>query len=326
MSFTAVTPYGNRCPVCGSMNIVENEIGELVCANCGFVLSEGVYNIAPYVPLKEGRQGPRGESTTSNVLHDHGIRSEMEFAGAKLTPRMKKRMRELNKINKRLYFTNSEQSAEGDLRKTLENMLGLLKAPSFVRDEARLLAGKLMKQHYDKNKRILGMRKNYPYISLALITLAMDIHKQPYKLSDIIENLGMSQQEKNKVLEWRKRIKTWLNIKAVPVNEALEAYMVLLNEVLDELERRGVVDKSKKKDIRNVAANILKKFIMKEYTGGKKKESVVGAAIYLASIVTGNRIRQQDIARVVKEKDSALRRSYKEILSRIIIVVRVPAK
>ncbi len=326
MSFAAVTPYGHKCPICGSVNIVENEIGELVCANCGFVLSEGVYNVAPYVPLKEGRQGPRGESTTSNVLHDHGIRSEMEFVGTKLSPRMRKKMRELNRINKRLYFTNSEQSAEGDLRKTLEDLMGILKVPSFIKEEARLMAGKLMKKHYEKNKRTLGMRKNYPYISLALITLAMDIHRQPYKLSEIVEMVGMTQREKNKILEWRKRIKAWLNIKATPVREALEAYMILLNEILDELERRGAVEREKKKWLRSVAAKILEEYVTKEYTGGKKKESVVGASIYIASVVTGNKIRQQDIARIVKEKDSALRRSYKDIVSRVMIVVNVPVR
>ncbi len=324
-TFAAVTPYGYKCPMCGSVNIIENEIGELVCANCGFVLSEGVYNVAPYVPLKEGRQGPRGESSTTNVLHDHGIRSEMDFS-TKLSPRMRKKMRDLNRIHKRLYFTNSEQSAEGDLRKTLENLMGWLKVPSYVKDEARLIVGKLMKKYYEKNKRVLGMRKNYPYIALAIITLAMDIHKQPYKLSEIVEKVGLSQQEKNKVLEWRKRIKSWLNIRAMPVMEALEAYATLLNEILDELERKGIIEKEKKKGLRSVAYKILEEYVTKEYTGGKKKESIVGAAIYLASVVTGSKIRQQDIARIVKEKDSALRRSYKDMVSRIMIVVTVPVK
>ena len=286
--------YSNSCPECEGKVIPLHEKGEIVCGQCGLVISERIVDIshsgkrAFTKQEKESRE--RTGSPISILLPDMGLSTIIDKTSIK-SPDLKRAA----KWNSRMTWDKRNMLIATTELKRIGSNLNL---PNHVKKTAIRLYIEAFKKKLLRGRSINGM-------VAACLYFAFRERKIPRTLQEILDETSIS--AKNVRRCYRTLIRE-LNLK-VPSTDPIS----LIPRFIAELDLDAEAE--------NVTIKILQSFISKFSTSGKDPKGLCAGALYLVCKMKDKRVSQKEIANLVGVTEVTLRSRYKELVKMLNILV-----
>ena len=286
--------FSNSCPECGGKVIPLHERGEIVCGQCGLVISERIVDISHSGKRaftnqeKENRE--RTGSPISILLPDMGLSTIIDKSNIQ-SPDLKRAA----KWNSRMTWDKRNMLIATTELKRIGSNLNL---PNHVKKAAIRLYIEAFKKKLLRGRSINGM-------VAACLYFACRERKIPRTLQEILEQTSIS--AKNVRRCYRTLIRE-LNLK-VPSTDPIS----LIPRFIAELELDT--------DAENSTIKILQTFISRFSTSGKDPKGLCAGALYLVCKMKDKRISQKEIANLVGVTEVTLRSRYKELIKMLNIMV-----
>ncbi len=299
---------GPTCTECGSTDIYEDENrGEMICSKCGAVLNEDMIDTTQEWRAFDSEQMSRRSRTGAPLTyrrHDKGLTTEIGRGVTELfkVPAKKRgQYFRLRKWQKRL-ITSKDRNLSFALGE-LERLISFLGLPKTLHEEVSELYEKALQKGLVRGRSIES-------IIAALVYALSREYKTPRTLAEIAQASGIPKRELGRTYRY---ISRRLKMRIVPATA--ESYIPRFTSLL------------KLKDSTEVKAiQILRKAMEKEVISGKGPCGCAAAAIYIASVLNGERRTQREIADVVGVTEVTIRNRYKEIAQALGIEEEVERK
>ncbi len=282
------------CPECSGSIISLNQIGEIVCSQCGLVIKErGVvltHSDKRAYTSQEKKQREHTGTPISILLPDIGLTNVIDRKNIK-DPDLKRAV----KWNTRITWEKRNiLIATTELKRICSN----LNLPNHIRLEAI----KLYKEAF-KKKMLRGRSINS--MVAACIYLAIRLKRIPRTMQEILDESAENVKDIRRC--YRVLIRE-LNIKSPNTKPSalLPTYIATL--------KLGP-------DIEINSTKIINAFSERFSTSGKDPKGIVAGAIYLACRLKELELTQKDIAEVVGVTEVTLRSRYKELSTKLKIKV-----
>lgn len=281
------------CPSCGGLNLIEDrESGELICAECGFVVSTIPDRGPEWREFGSRDRRERAGAPLTFLLHDMGLSTLIGEDGggntARLTRLVKKSIK--GEISLSLIRALSEIHA-------LSSKMGL---PESVAENAALIYRRAYRRGIVAKKLSMKMAAASLYLSCRLF-------KIPKLIEDFVEASGI---DKTTLIRCYRRLVKELKL---PVSHRVHG--LILSRLINRLELKG--------DVERLSTIILEGAREAGLTFGRKPVSMVAAAVYISTSLLGHRVSQRAVARASSITEVTLRNRYREILKKMILEVQV---
>ncbi len=287
------------CPDCGGTNIIEDPVrGELICQKCGCVLSEGLVDTSQDWRAFDSDQmarRARGGAPLTFSKHDLGLTTEigkgvMELY--KVAPSKRAQYYRMTKWHKRLIRSKDRNLsyALSELQRVV-SFLGL----------SRAIHEKIAKYYNEAVNRGLIRGRSIEAVIAALTYAVTREMGSPRTLEEILEVCNVNKREVGRAYRYFARE---LGIRILPADPA--SFIPRFCTIL------GLSDKVQAK-----ALEILKKAKKVGISSGKGPTGIAAAVIYIASVLTGERRTQREIADTLGITEVTIRNRFKEIVSKL---------
>lgn len=280
------------CPACGRPSVIyDPDSNAYVCSACGSVVDERPADYGLETLIRE-ESTPRVSGSFTNRVHDHGI------GGTEIGSNTLKFIRAGDK--KRWILRQKDLRVEKKdkvVKKALTHLnelVKLLKPPAAIAETASDI---LRKAVADGNYKERTLKK----LAAAALYLAYKIHKAQRPLKEFAGEVGLTPSE------------LW------------NAYSYLVDKNREAARRAGLADplsiiptivkrSGLPPSVELLANKIADKLLSSHVLSGKSPSSIAAASVYVASIITGNKKTQTDVARTVGLTDVAIRNTYRDMM------------
>ena len=284
----------NLCPECEGNTISIQEKGEIVCRQCGLVISERIVDVSHSgkraFTKQEKERRERTGSPISILLPDMGLSTIIDKNNIK-SPDLKRAA----KWNSRMTWDKRNMLiATTELKRIGSN----LTLPNHVKKAAIRLYIEAFKKKLLRGRSINGM-------VAASLYFACRERKIPRTLQEILEQTSVNAKN---VRRCYRTIIRELNLKAPSTNP-----ISLIPRFVAELNLDAETEKT--------TIKILQSFVSKYSTSGKDPKGLCAGALYLVCKKRDKRISQKEIANVVRVTEVTLRSRYKELVNKLNIKI-----
>ena len=297
------------CPNCGSTDIVfDPERGELVCRHCGLVIEEHVMDLGPEWRAFSNDEALAHERAKpiSPALPGQGLGNSV--IGIKHNLLLHSKLRALIRLNRYNQYQYTERRI-AELLDVIKPVKYELNLPDNVIDEAMVLFRQLASKHD-----LRGVRTKD--LALVLLYVACKRSKVVCPLRELRNALNV---------ERSKRISRLLGLVRQVVGNG--DVIMKSQEELGRFLQRVINVLKLNEDIRyhvtKLAMEIINEGQRKRLTNGRTFYALVASAVYIAVTLMGVRKRQRDVAEASGVTDVTIRNRYKEVVSKINIVIEV---
>ncbi|MEM5879355.1 MAG: transcription initiation factor IIB [Candidatus Aenigmatarchaeota archaeon] len=299
---------GSRCPECGSPNLIEDpNRGEMICKDCGLVLKEEIIDTGQEWRAFDSEQmsrRARGGAPLTFTKHDKGMTTEIgKGVGELYKVPAKKRAQyyRLTKWHKRLI-----KSKDRNLSFALSELQRIVSFLNLSKSIHERIA-----RYYEEavNKGLVRGRS----IESVIAALAYAVSREfgsPRTLDEISEASGVEKREIGRTYRY---IARELDVRILPADP--------ITFVPRFCSMLGLSDRVQAK-----AIEILKKAKKSEITSGKGPTGVAAAAIYIASVLVGEKRTQREVADIVGVTEVTIRNRQKELVEKLGIEEEVEKK
>ena len=296
-----------KCPECGSTQLVRDyERGELVCNNCGIVIDDSYIDQGPEWRAFDSEQNDsraRAGSPMTFTIHDKGLSTDISWKnkdsyGKSIPTRNRAQLYRLRKWQKRIKVSNAAERNLSQALQELERMASNLSIPNDVRETAAVIYRKAVKQNMIRGRSIEG-------VVAGSIYAACRITNVPRTLEEIASVTRVKKKEIGRTYRIMSR---YLKLNIMPSKP-------------DDYINRFCSRLKLSMDTRKKATEILKLARDNDLTSGKGPTGVAAAAIYIASLMTGERRTQRAVAEVAGVTEVTIRNRYKELTEKLSITV-----
>ena len=282
------------CPECEGNIISLNQIGEIVCSQCGLVISERSVDVTHSdkraYTSQEKKQREHTGAPISSLLPDMGLTTVINKKDIK-DPELKRAV----KWNTRITWEKRNLLiATTELKRICSN----LNLPNHIKFEAI----KLYKEAF--KKKLLRGRSINSMIA-ASIYLAIRLKKIPRTLQEILEESAENEKDIRRC--YRVLIRE-LNIKSPNTDPS-----ALIPTYIANLKLNHEVEETTTKIVNTFSSNFS--------TSGKDPKGIVAGALYLACKIKGLDLTQKQIADIVGVTEVTLRSRFKELSTKLKIKV-----
>jgi len=284
----------NLCPECEGNTISIQEKGEIVCRQCGLVISERIVDVSHSgkraFTKQEKQRRERTGSPISILLPDMGLSTIIDKNNIK-SPDLKRAA----KWNSRMTWDKRNMLiATTELKRIGSN----LTLPNHVKKAAIRLYIEAFKKKLLRGRSINGM-------VAACLYFACRERKIPRTLQEILDQTSVNAKN---VRRCYRTIIRELNLKAPSTNPV-------------SLIPRYVAELNLDADTEKTTIKILQSFVSKYSTSGKDPKGLCAGALYLVCKKRDKRISQKEIANVVGVTEVTLRSRYKELVNKLNIKI-----
>ncbi|MCD6410127.1 MAG: transcription initiation factor IIB [Candidatus Verstraetearchaeota archaeon] len=300
----------NRCPECGGTLFIHNyERGEVVCANCGLVVSERVIDQGPewraFTP-EEREKRSRVGSPLSPAVHDRGLSTVIDWRdkdamGRRLEPRKRIEILRWRKWQIRTRVHSSLDRNLAQAMSELDRISSQLGLPRSVKDEAAVIYRRAVEKGLVRGRSIES-------VMAAAIYAACRELKIPRTLDEIAKYTKSGRKD---VARCYRLLLREVSIR-VPIADPLD----FISRIGGTLGLSGVTQ--------HRAAEIIKEAKRLGITAGKDPAGLAAAAIYIASLLENERKTQKEIAQAAQVTEVTVRNRYKELIRTL--KIEVPAQ
>ncbi|TFF97170.1 MAG: transcription initiation factor IIB [Promethearchaeota archaeon] len=289
-----INSLSNTCPECGGKIISIQSKGEIVCGQCGLVISERLLDIyhsgKRAFTKQEKEKRERTGSPISILLPDMGLSTVIDKNNIK-NPDLKRAA----KWNSRMTWDKRNMLIATTELKRIGSNLNL---PGHIKKSAIRLYKEAFKKKLLRGRSINGM-------VAACLYFACREKKIPRTLQEILDETSVNAKN---VRRCYRTIIRELNLK-VPSTDPIS----LIPRFIAELNLDADVEKT--------TVNILQTFISNYSTSGKDPKGLCAGALYLVCKVRNKRISQKEIANLVGVTEVTLRSRYKELIKKLNISI-----
>lgn len=290
------------CPECGSHQLARDYVrGELVCESCGLVVNENYIDEGP----EWTGTGPEAErkirtgAPVNVASHDKGLTTEIasphrDSQGRPLSSHDRLRMYRLRKLQRRMRYSRAGERSLAEALMEMDRMASQLGLPRQFRDEAALIYKKAAGRDIIRGRTIPGMAAASLYAACRLL-------EAPRTLEEIAEALGL---EKRELALSYKALARELKLGLPPPRA--EDFLGRFASRLDLPPR-----------VENRALEIIREAERAERYHSKSPSGTVAAAIYLASILSEEKVPQAAIAEVAGVSEVTIRIRYRAISEKL---------
>lgn len=299
---------GNVCPECGSTNFLEDPTrGELVCAKCGLVQKENIIDTGQEWRAFDSEQMSRRARSGAPLTftkHDKGLTTEIgKGLGElyKVPARKRAQYYRLTKWHKRL-IKSKDRNLSFALSE-LQRIVSFLNLPRPIHER--------IARYYEEavNKGLVRGRSIESVVAALTYAVSREFNS-PRTLDEISEASGVEKREIGRTYRY---IARELGVRILPADPV--TFVPRFTSML------GLSDKVQAKSI-----EILKKAKKHDITSGKGPTGVAAAAIYVATVLGGEKRTQREVADIVGVTEVTIRNRYKELVEKLGIEEEVEKK
>jgi len=297
-----------KCPECGSINIrYDYERGEIVCSNCGSVLSESMVDFTQEWRAFDESQRSRRVRTGAALTptkHDQGITTEIGKGSGelfKVTSKKRAQYYRLTKWHKRLIKSKDRNLSFAFSE--LQRLVSQLHLSRAVHEKVARLYQQAV------NKGLVRGRSTESIIAALLYTTCRE-EGAPRTLDEISKASGINRRDIGKTYRYIAR-KLKIRILPAKAQDYVPRFGSLLN-LSEKVQVRGVsiLDEAAKHDV----------------VSGKGPIGVAAAALYIAAVLEGEKKTQREVADAIGVTEVTIRNRYKEMVEALGIKEEVEEK
>ncbi len=292
------------CPDCkNDVNFIHDyERGEIICENCGIVISEKIIDQGPEWRAfnnSEKEKRSRTGSPISYTIHDKGLstvidRHNIDIHGKKLSGKTCQKFYRIRKWHRRSLIIDSTARNLSTAMTELDRLTSQLDITKGVKESAAIIYHKALDRNIIRGRSINTM-------ITATLYIACKLRKVPVTLDDILK---YTQINKKKLGRAYRLLIQGLGIK-IPILNAKD----FISRICADLELSNQVQK-KACEIINLANN-------QNITTGKEPMGLAAAAIYIAGILEDERITQMKLAKMTHISEVTIRSRCKDLKTKL---------
>jgi transcription initiation factor TFIIB len=284
-----------KCPECGNTRFVKDvDRAEMICSKCGLVLEESMVDTGQdwraFDSDQESKRARAGAPLT-HKRHDKGLTTEIGKSNTeifKVPAKKRSQFFRIRKWQKRL-LTSKDRNMSFALSE-LQRLVSFLGLPKTLHEEVAKLYEKALQKGLVRGRSIES-------IIAALVYSLSREYETPRTLTEISQASGIGKRELGRTYRY---ISRKLDVRILPAKA--ESYIPRFSSMLK------LSDKTQMK-----AIDILKNAKKKDVISGKGPCGCAAAAIYIASVLEGERKTQREVADVVGVTEVTIRNRYKEM-------------
>lgn len=288
-----------KCPECGGGNLVEDyDQGEIICQQCGLVISEKLLNLGPewraFTKEEKDERGRVGIPTSFSI-HDKGLSTVIEQVnrdayGRKLPLNRRLEMLRLRKWQIRTRVHSSIDRNLAQAMAELDRLTDKIHIPSSTKERAAIIYRKALENGLVRGRSIAA-------IAAAAVYAACRASQTPRTLKEVA---AASRIGKKDVARCYRLLLRELNMK-MPVEDPVKCVSKIASKVDISMltQRKGL--------------EILRMAKEKGIVSGKDPMGLAAAALYVACVITGEKKTQKEIADVANVTEVTVRNRYKNL-------------
>jgi len=296
-----------QCPECGSRTLEHDyERAELVCGECGVVVDAEFVDQGPEwrafdhdQRMKRSRVG----APMTYTIHDKGLSTMIDWRnrdsyGKSISSKNRAQLYRLRKWQRRIRVSNATERNLAFALSELDRMASALGLPRTVRETAAVVYRKAVTKNLIRGRSIEG-------VAAAALYAACRQCSVPRTLDEIGEVSRVSRKEIGRTYRF---ISRELSLKLMPTSP-----IDYVPRFCSGLRLKG--------EVQSKSVEILRQASEKELTSGRGPTGVAAAAIYIASILCGERRTQREVADVAGVTEVTIRNRYKELAEELDIEI-----
>ena len=234
-----------------------------------------------------------------DTIHDKGLSTMIDWRdrdshGKDLTPKRRAQIYRLRKWQRRIRVSDATERNLAFALSELDRMASHLSLPRNVREAAAVIYRRAVEERLIRGRSIEG-------VAAASLYAACRECKVPRTLDEIAE---VSRVGKKEIGRSYRFIARELLIHLRPTNP-----IDYVSRFASELGLSG--------EVQTKAIELLKEATKKGLTSGRGPTGVAAAAVYIASVLCGERRTQRDVAEVARVTEVTVRNRYKELCEKL---------
>ncbi|MBI4344056.1 MAG: transcription initiation factor IIB [Euryarchaeota archaeon] len=295
--------YTENCPECRSNSLTKDyERAEIVCNQCGLVIDEKIMDPGPEwraFDYEQRVKRSRVGAPMTYTIHDKGLSTVIDWRnkdsyGKDIAPRKRAQLYRLRKWQQRIRVSNATERNLAFALTELDRVASRLGLPRNVRETAAVVYRKAVEMGLIRGRSIEG-------VAAASLYAACRQCKVPRTLDEIADSAKLNRKEIGRTYRFISRELTITLKPTTPVD--------YVPRFSSELNLSG--------EVQSKAIEILRKAIDQELTSGRGPTGIAAAAIYIASVLLGERRTQREVADIAGVTEVTIRNRYKELAERL---------
>jgi transcription initiation factor TFIIB len=297
------------CPECGSTRLMRDyECAEIVCMDCGFVVAAKIADRGPEWRAFDDEQRSkrtRVGAPLTYTIHDKGLSTTIDWHdrdiyGKSLSPGQKAQVYRLRKWQRRIRVSDATERNLAFALSEITKISNNLNLPKNILETASVIYRKAVKERLIRGRSIQGVTSAALYLACRQCGLART-------LDEIAQASTVHKKEVGR--SYRFLIKE-LNYSIPPLKPSQ-----YITKFSNQLTMQGKVEE--------IAHKILASAKELKLTSGRGPTGIAAAASYIASVLTGERKTQREIAEIAQVTEVTIRNRYKELVERLMFQISI---
>ena len=291
------------CPECRSKSLVRDyERAEIICTECGLVVDQNLVDTGPEWRAFDSEQiikRSRTGAPMTYLIHDKGLSTVIDWrdqdsSGRAIPSKNRAQLFRIRRWQQRIRVSNATERNLAFALTELDRVASRLGLPRNVRETAAVVYRKAVEMGLIRGRSIEG-------VASASLYAACRQCKVPRTLDEIADSAKLNRKEIGRTYRFISRELTITLKPTTPVD--------YVPRFSSELNLSG--------EVQSKAIEILRKAIDQELTSGRGPTGIAAAAIYIASVLLGERRTQREVADIAGVTEVTIRNRYKELAERL---------
>ena len=282
------------------------ECAEIVCMNCGFVVAAKLADRGPEwraFDYEQRAKRARVGAPLTFTIHDKGLSTmidwhDRDIYGKRLSPGQKAQIYRLRKWQRRIRVSDATERNLAFALSEISKIANSLSLPKNILETASVIYRKAVKERLIRGRSIQGMTAAAIYVACRQCGLART-------LDEIAQASNINKKEVGR------------------------SYRFLVKELgyfIPPMKPRQYVTKFSNQlpmqgNVEEIAHKILTAAKELKLTSGRGPTGVAAAVSYIASVLTGERRTQREIAEIAQVTEVTIRNRYKELVERLQFII-----
>jgi transcription initiation factor TFIIB len=288
-----------QCPECGGALRNDEEHGETVCEDCGLVVESDEIDRGPEwraFDSKEKDEKSRVGAPTTKMMHDEGLSTNIGWQdkdayGRQLSSRQREKMQRLRTWNERFRTRDSKERNLKQALGEIDRMASALGLPENVRETASVIYRRALDEDLLPGRSIEGVATASLYASARQAGT-------PRSLDELEEVSRVDKMELTRTYRYVVR-ELGLEVQPADPKQYVPRFVSDLG-LSEEVERRArqLLDRAQDVGVHS----------------GKSPVGLAAASVYAASLLTNEKVTQNQVSDVADISEVTIRNRYKELL------------
>ena len=296
-----------QCPECGSTRLMRDyECAEIVCMNCGYVIAAKLADRGPEWRAFDNEQRAkraRVGAPLTFTIHDKGLSTmidwhDRDIYGKRLSPGQKAQIYRLRKWQRRIRVSDATERNLAFALSEISKIANNLNLPKNILETASVIYRKAVKERLIRGRSIQGVTAAAIYVACRQCGLARTLEEVAQASNINKKEVGRSYRFLVKELDY-----------FIPPLKPSQ----YVTKFSNQLTMQGKVEE--------IAHKILAAAKELRLTSGRGPTGIAAAASYIASVLTGERKTQREIAEIAQVTEVTIRNRYKELVERLQFVI-----